>query len=127
MVVARVMLMEEMAVEEIKVNVVKENTANRNSKFFRLFLIRTKGILSTIILMLFVPVAFSGIGLYFAPSGRFARTSGWSFFGFSRTELRALHDIPGTILVIVISLHLLLNLKLYSKELKCLFIRKKAT
>lgn len=126
MVVARV-LMEEMAVEETKVNVVKENTANRNSKFFQLFLIKTKGILSTIILILFVLVAFSGIGLYFAPSGRFARNSGWSFFGFSRTELRALHDIPGIILVIVISLHLLLNLKLYSKELKCLFIRKKAT
>ncbi len=119
--------MEEMAVEETKVNVVKENTANRNSKFFQLFLIKTKGILSTIILILFVLVAFSGIGLYFAPSGRFARNSGWSFFGFSRTELRALHDIPGIILVIVISLHLLLNLKLYSKELKCLFIRKKAT
>lgn len=124
---AGTMVMEEMAVEETKVNIVKGNTAKGSAKTFHLFLIRTKGILSTITLMLLIPVAFSGIGLYFAPSGRFARTSGWSFLGFSKTELQALHNIPGIILVIAISLHFLLNLKLYLKELKCLFIRNKVT
>jgi len=75
--------------------------------------------------VLFVPVVFSGIGLYFAPSGRQARISSWSFLGFSRFQLETLHDIPGIILVITFVIHMLLNLRIYSNEIKCLFLRKK--
>lgn len=111
--------------EETKVAAVCANPATTNTRARSIFLIRVKGILSTIIIVLFVPVAFSGIGLYFAPSGRQARISNWSFLGFSRFQLETLHDIPGLILVIAFVIHLLLNLRIYSNEIKCLFLRKK--
>ena len=120
-----IMETEEAAMEEIKVGVINSSPAKTNARAHNIFLVRAKGILSTIILVFFVPVAFSGIGLYFAPSGRQARISSWRFLGFSRFQLEALHDVPGIILVIAFVVHLLLNLRIYSNEIKCLFLRKK--
>lgn len=116
---------EEMAMEETKMGVVNSNTATTNVRSRNIFLIKARGILSTIILALFIPVAFSGIGLYFAPSGRDARVTSWSFLGFSKFQLETLHDVPGIILVVAIVIHLMLNLKLYLTEMKYLFSRKK--
>lgn len=120
-----IMVTEETVMEETKVGVISSSPARTNVRARNIFLVRAKGILSTIILVLFVPVAFSGIGLYFAPSGRQARISSWSFLGFSRFQLETLHDIPGIILVIAFVVHLLLNLRIYSNEIKCLFLRNK--
>lgn len=111
--------------EETKEAVINCIPARTNAKALNIFLVRAKGILSTIILVFFVPVAFSGIGLYFAPSGRQARISDWNFLSFSRFQLETLHDIPGIILVIAFVIHMLLNLRIYSNEIKCLFLRKK--
>lgn len=92
---------------------------------YHLALIKIKGIISTLIFFLFVPVGFSGIGLYFAPSGRQARISSWTFLGFSRTQLKTLHDVPGMILIVLFVTHMLLNYRIYYNEIKCLVKAKK--
>ncbi|MGC8722039.1 MAG: DUF4405 domain-containing protein [Caldisericaceae bacterium] len=82
-----------------------------------LFILKLKGLLSSVIVLLFLVVAFSGVGLYFAPSGREARVTNWSFLGFSKTALESLHDLPGIILVILLLVHFLLNLKIFKNEI----------
>lgn len=101
--------------EETKTIGIKVSSLN-----YHLALIKIKGIISTLIFILFIPVGFSGIGLYFAPSGRQARVSGWSFLGFSRVQLETLHDIPGIILTALFVVHMLLNYRIYVNEIKCL-------
>jgi hypothetical protein len=67
----------------------RKKTLNLN-----LFLVKLKAILSTFILVLFVPVGFSGVRLYFAPSGREARLTNWNFLGFSKDALLKMHNLP---------------------------------
>ncbi|MEF3244762.1 MAG: hypothetical protein K6343_02080 [Caldisericaceae bacterium] len=63
-----------------------ENTktliVNKRNVNYHLFLIKVKGIISSLMFMLFVPVMFSGVGLHFAPSGRVFRLNIWTFLGF---------------------------------------------
>jgi hypothetical protein len=88
---------------------------------WNLLTIKIKAVLSSAILVLFALAGFSGIGLFFAPSGREARVTNWTFMGFSRSGLETLHDIPGLILVALLVVHFILNLKLYINEIKILF------
>ncbi len=101
--------------ENTKTIIVKTRNFNYN-----LFLIKVKGIISSLMFMLFVPVMFSGIGLYFAPSGREARLTNWTFLGFSKEQLEVMHDIPGLIFAALTIIHILLNFKIYVNEIKCL-------
>ena len=93
----------------------RKKTLNLN-----LLLVKVKAILSTFIFVLFVLVGFSGVGLYFAPSGREARLTSWNFLGFSKDALLKMHDLPGMILVVLLAVHFLLNLKIYKNEIICL-------
>jgi hypothetical protein len=93
----------------------RKKTLNLN-----LLLVKLKAILSTFILVLFVLVGFSGVGLYFAPSGREARLTNWNFLGFSKDALEKMHDLPGMILVVLLVIHFLLNLRIYKNEIICL-------
>ncbi|BAL80315.1 DUF4405 domain-containing protein [Caldisericum exile] len=89
-----------------------------------MLIVKIKGIISTLIFLLFVPVAFSGIGLYFAPSGREARLTNWTFLGFSKDALETMHSIPGLIFSALIVIHLLLNFRIYKNEIICLLRTK---
>jgi len=82
-----------------------------------LLLVKLKAILSTFIFLLFVPVGFSGVGLYFAPSGRETRLTNWNFLGFSKDALLKMHNLPGVILVVLLAVHFLLNLRIYKNEI----------
>jgi hypothetical protein len=98
----------------------RKKTLNLN-----LLLVKLKAILSTFILVLFVLVGFSGVGLYFAPSGREARLTNWNFLGFSKDALEKMHDLPGMILVMLLVIHFLLNLRIYKNEIICLVRTKR--
>lgn len=106
--------------ESAKQVVVKRRNFNYN-----LFLIKVKGVISSLMFILFVPVMFSGIGLYFAPSGREARLYNWTFLGFSKEQLEVMHDIPGLVFAALTIIHLILNFKIYVNEIKCLLSIKK--
>lgn len=93
----------------------RKRTLNLN-----LLLVKLKAILSTFILVLFVLVGFSGVGLYFAPSGREARLTNWNFLGFSKDALEKMHNLPGMILVVLLVIHFLLNFRIYKNEIICL-------
>jgi hypothetical protein len=70
--------------------------------------------------VLFIPVGFSGVGLYFAPSGRQAHLTNWNFLGFSKDALLKMHNLPGMILVVLLVIRFLLNLRIYKNEIICL-------
>ncbi|MGB9855553.1 MAG: DUF4405 domain-containing protein [Caldisericum exile] len=89
-----------------------------------LLIVKIKAILSTLILLLFIPVTFSGIGLYFAPSGRIAKITNWTFLGFSKESLEAMHNVPGMVFGALVVIHLLLNFKIYKNEIICLIRTK---
>lgn len=95
-----------------------------NTRKLNIFLVRLKAILSTLIVIVLIPVVISSIGLYLSPSGRRAGASGFSFLGLSKFQLETLHNIPGIILISLFVLHFLLNIRLYSNEIKCLLLRK---
>lgn len=84
-------------------------------------LIRLRGITSTALIVVFVLVVFTGVGMYFAPSGRIAYEIGWTFFGIKKFQLENLHTIMGFLMVIIVGIHLLLNYKMYAGEVKILF------
>jgi len=106
--------------EETETLSVKASSFN-----YHLALIKIKGTISSLIFVFFIPVGFSGIGLYFAPSGRESRLMKWSFLGFSKAQLEVMHDMPGIILTILFVVHMLLNYRIYINEIKCLVKTRK--
>ncbi len=81
-------------------------------------LLKLKAAVSSSLAVLLIPVAFTGIGLYFAPSGRIARETSWAFFGLSKLQLEQLHTITGFIFAGLAVIHFILNLKMLLCELK---------
>ena len=75
-----------------------------------------RAILSSLLIIVFVVVAFTGIGLYFAP----ADPVGWSFFGLKKMQLEKLHTVSGFVMIGLIIVHLSLNFKMFIGELKSL-------
>ena len=69
-------------------------------------IVKIRGILSSLLLIISIIVIFTGIGLYFAPSGRIAREIGWNFFGFDLLKLENLHTVTGFIMAVLIVIHL---------------------
>lgn len=70
-------------------------------------IIKIKAILSSLLLILFIIVLLTGIGLHISPSGKIA--------------LKKLHTIAGYIMSGLIIIHLFLNRKIFLNELKTLF------
>ncbi len=83
--------------------------------------VKVRAIVSMLLILLFVVVTFTGIGLYFAPSGRIARETNWLFFGINRFKLGNLHTITGFVMTALILLHFLVNYKMFFGEIKSLF------
>jgi len=78
-----------------------------------------KGILSTILIFIFLIVAISGIMLHFGRTGM--------ILGIRRGMLRDVHVWAGFLMCLLIPVHLLLNRLLYIGELKSLVKRNKKT
>jgi len=75
-----------------------------------------RAIISTALLITFIVVTITGIGLYLAPHGR--HSSLWTFMGIPKYKLEQYHTISGFIMVGLIILHLYINRKMYIGELK---------
>ena len=88
-------------------------------------IVKIRGILSTVLLIDFIIVIFTGIGLYFAPSGRIANETGWSFLGFNLLKLERLHTVSGFTMAVLVGVHFIINYKIFKNELKQVFRAKK--
>ncbi len=88
-------------------------------------LVKIRGILSSTLIIVFVVVFISGLGLFFAPSGRVANEVGWNFLGLSRAKLENMHNLWGFVMSGLVVVHLLLNYKLLLSEIRSLFKRRK--
>ncbi len=86
--------------------------------------IHFRALCSLALLVLFAIVTFTSIGLYFAPAGKIARLSNWTFLGLSKGQLVKLHTISGFVMVGIIIIHLILNWRLFSGELKSFRVSK---
>jgi len=82
-----------------------------------------RGLVSTFLIAVFVLCIISGVALMNAPSGRAARLSGWTFMGLHRENLKAIHDMTGILMALVVMLHLVLNWRWYAGEVRCLLRR----
>ena len=87
--------------------------------------VKIRAVVSSLLVILFVIVLLTGIGLYLAPSGRIAKEAGWNFLGVKRWELENLHTISGFIMAILLIVHLILNYKLLLTELRVLLKKSK--
>ncbi|AZR72822.1 hypothetical protein BBF96_05090 [Anoxybacter fermentans] len=86
-------------------------------------LIKVRGIISLLLLILFIVISVTGIGLWLAPSGRIARQIEWSFLGLNKELLEDLHTYTGFIMIFLTIVHLLLNYKMLFNEIKHLLKR----
>jgi hypothetical protein len=89
-------------------------------------IVKTRAIISLGLLVTFTIVFISGLGLYFAPNGRIARESNWRFLLFEKGQIEDIHTITAFIMTGLIVVHLIINFKMFTKELKILFSRKKS-
>jgi len=81
--------------------------------------LQIKGLLSTLLIIVFLIVAISGIMLHFARTGM--------ILGIPRGVLRDVHTWIGFSMCFLIPVHLLLNRLIYVGELKSLAKRSKKT
>ena len=79
-------------------------------------IMKIRAIVSTLLIIIFLIVSLTGIGLYLSPNGKIARETGWNLFGFSKFKLENLHTVMGFAMVALILIHLGLNYKLYFAE-----------
>ncbi len=84
-------------------------------------IVRIRAILSSLLLLVFILILFTGLGLFLAPSGKNAKQIEWLFFGFDKWQLENLHTVLGLVMLILVVLHLLLNYKMLINEIKILF------
>ena len=87
-------------------------------------LIKIRAVVSIFLMVLFVVAFISGIGLDLAPPGRIARQIGWDFLGFDKQSLKEIHGLVGYLISGLITVHLLLNYKMFASEIKILLGRK---
>ena len=87
-------------------------------------LIKIRAVVSIFLMVLFVVAFISGIGLDLAPPGRIARQIGWDFLGFDKQSLKEIHSLVGYLISGLITVHLLLNYKMFTSEIKILLGRK---
>lgn len=73
---------------------------------------------SFIVLITFLFIAISGIFLYFAPPGRVAHWSLWTFLGLTKTQWQAIHTICAFGFIISSAFHLYFNWSILMGYLK---------
>ena len=76
-----------------------------------------KAVLSTILALLFLLLAATGVLLYFGKTG--------VIWGFSRQSLREIHFWAAASMCVFIPVHLILNCRLYLAELRVLMKKEK--
>jgi hypothetical protein len=89
-------------------------------------IVKARAIISLGLLVTFTIVFISGIGLYFAPNGRIARETNWQFLLFEKSQIENIHTITAFIMTGLIVVHLIINFKMFAKELKILFAKKRS-
>ena len=92
---------------------------------FKLNVVKTRAILSSILGLLFLAVTLTGVGLFLSPSGRMANSTGWTFMSLTKFQLEKIHTLTGFILVALVLVHFILNYKMFVGETKLLYRRKK--
>ncbi len=80
---------------------------------------KPRAVISSLLLLAFVVVFISGIGLMKAPSGRIARETNWEFLGFDKTRLEQLHTLLGNFDGLLVAVHFIIY-KMCSAEIKSL-------
>ncbi|AEC51475.1 hypothetical protein PNA2_0558 [Pyrococcus sp. NA2] len=70
-----------------------------------------RGIIDLLLLVVFIVIGITGIGLYLAPSGRIAESIGWTFLGFDKDTLTEVHTYFGFVMIGLVALHLLIGFK----------------
>jgi hypothetical protein len=88
--------------------------------------LKFKAIISSLLLITFVVVAITGVGLWLVPKGPATNLADWKFLGiFGKHQLERLHTIGGFLMIVLIIVHLFSNWKIFMGELKVLFGIKK--
>ncbi len=80
-----------------------------------------RGVVDLLLLIVFVGIAVTGIGLYLAPSGRIAESVGWTFLGMDKEALTNVHTYLGFIMIGLVGVHLLIGFKSMWVMLKSAF------
>jgi len=80
-----------------------------------------RGVVDLLLLMVFVGIAITGIGLYLAPSGRIADSIGWTFLGMDKDTLTNVHTYLGFVMIGLVGIHLVVGFKSMWVMLKSAF------
>ncbi|WP_456421346.1 translation initiation factor IF-2 N-terminal domain-containing protein [Thermococcus sp.] len=80
-----------------------------------------RGIVDLLLLVVFVAIAITGIGLYLAPSGRIAESIGWTFIGMDKDTLTNVHTYLGFVMIGLVAIHLVVGFKSMLVMLKSAF------
>ncbi|GAB6135723.1 hypothetical protein JCM16307_12720 [Thermococcus prieurii] len=80
-----------------------------------------RGVVDLLLLVVFVAIAITGIGLYLAPSGRIAHTTGWTFLGMDKDTLTNVHTYLGFVMIGLVAVHLVVGFKSMWVMLKSAF------
>ncbi len=82
--------------------------------------IKLRAIISVLLLVTFLIVAITGIGLAQAPSGKIAYATSWTFLGMDKPALERAHTLSGIVMIALVLVHLAINLDMLVNELKVL-------
>ena len=85
-----------------------------------------RGVVDLLLLIVFVGIAVTGIGLYLAPSGRIAESIGWTFLGMDKDTLTNVHTYLGFIMIGLVGVHLAVGFRSMLVMLKSAFKSSKA-
>ncbi|NJE55125.1 translation initiation factor IF-2 N-terminal domain-containing protein [Thermococcus sp. 21S9] len=80
-----------------------------------------RGVVDLLLLIVFVAIAITGIGLYLAPSGRIADSIGWTFLGMDKDTLTNVHTYLGFVMIGLVAVHLAVGFKSMWVMLKSAF------
>ncbi|WP_297465184.1 translation initiation factor IF-2 N-terminal domain-containing protein [Thermococcus sp.] len=80
-----------------------------------------RGVVDLLLLIVFVGIAVTGIGLYLAPSGRIAESIGWTFLGMDKEALTNVHTYLGFIMIGLVGVHLVVGFRSMLVMLKSAF------
>jgi len=79
---------------------------------------KTKSFATMTIAWMFLIMTFSGVILYFTPSGRIANWTNWTLLGLLKEEWQGLHNLFAILFVLFIVLHLFFNWKVFMSYFK---------
>jgi len=86
--------------------------------------LKVKAIISSLLLLIFIIVTITGVGLWLAADLTPAELKDWTFLGMHRKQLATMHTRFGFAMVGLIIIHLFSNWRMFMTELKVLFGRK---